>query len=333
MENNLRNRPSLFFPIVLITVGIVWLLVNNGMIAVENVYRLIPYWPVLLILLGIGIIIERVWWPLSSLMWLAAAAAVIWVLLAAPGLLPDAPVLEMKREVFREPLGQATSADVTLDLSTNQTRIYALQDSEDLIVADLSYTGNIIFQVSGTETKTVRVDETLTGFPGFFRLDWSTAQVTPWEIGLTSEIPLRLLIDTSTGRSEIDLTAIQLESLTVDGSTGRINLILPEGHPRFPFNLDASTGGVDIIVPQGTSVDMNIDGSTGRIVIDVPDDAGVQVDVRDGGTGRLSLPDDYRQVREGRRRDEGIWENDAYATAANPIRIILDISTGGIEIR
>jgi hypothetical protein len=333
MEISHKYRPSLFFPVMLITVGIVWLLVNSGTVAAESVYRLIPYWPVLLILIGLSILLERVWWPLTGIMWVAAAGAVIWLLVAAPAFLPAAPALEMKNETLSEAVGSADKADVHLDLSINPVRIFPLDNSSDLIAAEVYYLGNMNFQVSGTTQKSIRLEQTTGGFQSGPRFDWVARPMPEWEIGLTQEIPLRLTVDASTGQTNVDLSTLQIESLKIDASTGRMNITLPQNNPKFPFALDASTGGIEIRVLDGTSVDMDIKASTGRLLIDVPDGAGVQLEVIDDGPGGLRLPNDFRKIREGGDSGEGVWENDAYASAAAQIRIVVDISTGTVEIR
>lgn len=333
-HNDWGVRPSLFFPVLLVTVGVVWLLINNGSIPVENLYRLIPFWPMLLILGGISLILRRIWWPLSGLMWFFAASVFIWLLVASPAFLPAAPAVEIKQESFREPLDQANSATVTLDLSFNPTNVYALEDSNQLIIADISYLGEIIFETSGEMEKTVRLDQSIDIPFWTFRWDALIGQnLAPWEIGLTPEIPMELKVDVSTGRADLDLSQLQLKSLIVDGGTGNLEINLPEESDRYDFSLDVSTGNVTIIVPEKASMDMTVDGGTGNLVIDVPPGAGLQVEVRDGGVGNLRLPAGFDKVREGNDDDEGVWENDDYATTSSPLRIILDISTGNVQIR
>jgi hypothetical protein len=319
---------------VLITIGVVWLLINNGTIAAENLYRLIPYWPALLILAGLSLILRRIWWPLSGLLWLLAAGVFLWLLVAPPAFLPAAPSMELKRETFREPLDQAGSAAIELDLSVNPTRIYALEGSTDLIVADLSYLGEIVFDVSGTTAKTVRLDQT-TG-PNFWAFRWDALigqDLAPWEIGLAPGLPLELRVDSGTGRTEMDLSGLTLESLVVDGGTGSIDITLPEGGRSYTFDLDIGTGSATIAAPEGATLDINVDGGTGSLTIDAPEGAGIQVEVRDGGTGSLRLPDGFDKVREGDDDDEGVWENEAYASTDAPLRINLDIGTGSVTVR
>ncbi len=335
MEKNYRGpQPSFFFPIALITVGVVWLLVNNGVIAVENLYRLIPFWPVLLILAGLGLILRRIWWPLSGLMWMAAAAVFVWLLIAMPAFLPAVPTAEFKQATFREPLEQARSASVDLDLSVNPTRIYALSDSNDLIVADLHYLGEIIFDASGTTEKLIRLDQKTGMLFWGFRWDMLPGtDLADWEIGLSPEIPLALKVDVGTGAVEMDLTGLSIDSLSVDGGTGRMDITLPEDSRRYIFDLDVSTGATRILVPGGAALDINVDGGTGSLVIDVAEDAGVQVEVKDGGIGGFNLPPGFKKVRQGNDEDEGVWENEAYASTTAPVRILLDIGTGSVTIR
>ena len=329
-----RYRSSFFLPIALITVGIVWLMINNGIIPIENTYRLIPLWPLVLVIAGVGLILRRIWWPLNGLLWAATAVGVVAVMLNPPAFLPKSNLsAQLKHETISEPVGSAKSATTQLDLSVYSSQISALPaSSTDLISADVNHIGTINFVTTGTDQKTVQLGEDFSS--GFMRFDWlMTGQVDPWKIGLTPNIPLRLKINSGTGASALDLTGLKLESLTIDGGTGSSRITLPQSSSRFPFKFDIGTGSVSITVPDDTAFDLNVDGGTGSLIIFLPEGAGVQVDVRSGGIGSLNLPG-FNKVRGGESRDkEGVWENDAYASADYPINIILDIGTGSVNIR
>lgn len=333
MNEYRRHRPSFFFPIALITVGVIWLLVNNGTVPVENIYRLLPLWPVLLIAGGLALLLRRIWWPLDSLIWLGVAGLLIWSLVYAPSLLPSVNTREMRQQTLQEPIGDAQSAAVTLNLSINPTNIHALEGGDDLLVANLYVMDEAFLDVSGQQEKNVTLRQVSSGPFNFFNFEWLGQAQQPWDIGLTTQIPLELEVDASTGSTDVDLTGIQLEALTVDGSTGSMNITLPSGVDNFPFVLDASTGSVNVVVPDGTGFDLEVDASTGSITIDVPDDAGVQVEVVDGGTGGLNLPAGFTKVRGDEDDKEGLYENAAFAGADAPIRIRVDMSTGGFNVR
>jgi DUF4097 and DUF4098 domain-containing protein YvlB len=80
-------------------------------------------------------------------------------------------------------------------------------------------------------------------------------------------------------------------------------------------------------------VNLDIQASTGSIEIDVPEGAGVQVRVTDGGTGSLNLPAGFDKVQGDSNEKEGTYENDAFDSASDPITIVVDMSTGSVNVR
>src|SRR5512134_3419247 len=81
MQRKTFTRP-IFWPLVLIAAGLLWLLSNFGVISAANLWVLARFWPVLLIALGLDVLI-RPRWPLignvlALLVVTLATAAVIW---------------------------------------------------------------------------------------------------------------------------------------------------------------------------------------------------------------------------------------------------------------
>jgi hypothetical protein len=334
---NRRHRPSIFFPVMLITAGIALLLINSGNVAPENALRLLPLWPVLLIMAGLGIILERFSWYLSALLWVATGAAIIWLLLAGPSILPALPQPEVRQYDLREPIGEAAMADVNLDLSIYPTVIDSLSDSPDLIDATVFAMNGMRFNASninGTSNKRIILDESPDGFRVDFQWIGQLGQSMPtWEIGLTPDIPIDLTVDAGTGRTTLNLMDLQLSALHIDASTGELEVNLPAAEDELDVRFEASTGQTVIVIPTDASVNLVIDGSTGGIQIDVPETTGVEVEVVDQSTGNLRLPDGYTKVREGDDDREGVWQNAAYDTAQNKVRIAIEMSTGNVTLR
>lgn len=332
-ENYRHHGSSFFFPIALITVGVVWLLVNNGTIAPETLYRLIPLWPVVLIGGGLSLILRRLWWPLAAIMWMALAAGIVWALVAAPTMLPKADPINLRHEVLSEPLGSAKSASVKLNLSVNSTKIHGLQDKKDLLVADIYVADKAVLDASGNEMKNVVLQDASFEGVQFFNYSWITAADQPWDIGLTTAIPLKLELDASTGSTAVDLTGIMLEELNIKGSTGSMSITLPGDQQDIPFTMDASTGSLVVKVPQNTGVKLDLRASTGSVTMTIPDGAGLQVDVTESGLGSLSLPKNMEKISGDKDEKKGLYENAAFKTASRKIAIKLDMSTGSVTIR
>ncbi len=85
MSNNRQYR-SIFWPIVLLGVGAIWLLSNLGYIQSIDLGFLVRLWPVLLIIIGLDILFGRVAPWISAVLGLAIIGGLIAVLIYAPSL-------------------------------------------------------------------------------------------------------------------------------------------------------------------------------------------------------------------------------------------------------
>lgn len=360
-----RDTRSLFWPIVLIGVGIIWLLSNLGLIADFSIGLLLRLWPVILIVIGLDILFGRRWPALSALIGVATVALVVVLLLFAPqlGLRADAPAnlfglpivtgvdeSDIRTDRFTEPLGEAESAEVMLDLFEGRTTIHPLEDSDALIDAELTHIGDIDFRVRGDRVKTVSLSQRATLRFGML----TNGSRLVWDIGLTPDIPLDLSIDVGSGPAEADLSRLRLQSLDVDGGSGPLDMTLPEAATDYRARLDVGSGPVTVNVPEGAVLsDLSIDGGSGPldlsieagarlqasfnggsgpVTVDVPEQAGVRVRVTEDGSGAFRVPSDYRQIEDG-DGDIGLWESPNYASATQRIDLSFDIGSGRVEVR
>src|SRR3990170_5629672 len=78
----MNERRSLFFPMLLIGAGVLWLLVNLGYIPSNNLWALAHIWPIFLIGAGLGLILRQYWSEagivVSTLIVLGAVLAVVY---------------------------------------------------------------------------------------------------------------------------------------------------------------------------------------------------------------------------------------------------------------
>ena len=54
----MEKHRSFFFPLLLIAAGVVWLLISMNIIPAANLWALTHIWPYLLIVLGLGLILQ-----------------------------------------------------------------------------------------------------------------------------------------------------------------------------------------------------------------------------------------------------------------------------------
>lgn len=328
-ENRTFYR-SLFWPVVLLGAGVIWLLSNLNIIPTENLWLLVHLWPVLFIIAGLDILFARRLPLFGAVLGLLLIAGMVIILLNGSILLFETRP-EFQTETFVLEDDNTNSVVLDLNLSTQKTSIYALTDSPYLLDAEIGHFGIIDFVVTGAEEKRVRIEQRGVVSWFYWLLPESREQPLVWDIGLSPNIPFELDVDASTGSSELDLTGLQLTGFRFNASTGESRIVLPESQAVYQARFEASTGSMTVVFPENTGLTARLDGSTGRIVLDVPPNAAVQVEVTSGGTGDLKSPDWITKISGSPDRDEGVYQSANYDSATYQLDIIIeDIGTGHI---
>ncbi len=118
-----------------------------------------------------------------------------------------------------------------------------------------------------------------------------------------------------------------------DASTGASVIILPDSSDAYDVEIKASTGSIRVVLPEQGNMTLRIDGSTGQITFVAHEGAALQVEVKEGGTGNLTIPSWMSKTSGVADRDEGVYQTDGFESAVNKnFLIIEDISTGNIVI-
>jgi len=327
MDQPKTNR-SLLWPILLIGVGIIWLLGNLGFIPAANFATLLSLWPLLLIVIGLDMLIGRRSTVASAIIGLLVVAAVIFFLLTAPAFnLPASGAIQS--QIIVEPLGEASAAEVELHLSSLPARLYALEDSRDLMRAEIDYFGSLYYSASGDATRRISLRHISGNAPMHIPFN-PTAR---WDIGLSPAVPIDLSIDGSSGSAEINLTGLAISSLWFDQGSGSFKVILPMNPNEYIVTAIGGSGSLEIDLPEQTSLILHLDGQSGSIRMRLPDNAGVRLEVLDSGSGSVNFPSSLELVSGGEDK-EGIWQSPGYESAVYKIEIICDdLGSGSFSLR
>lgn len=332
-NRNIRNpRRSFFWPVLLLGAGIIWLLVNLEMIPTENLWILFQLWPVLIIMIGLDVIFSRRLPLVGVLLALLVIGGVVFILLEGHQLtLGEKP--ELRTETFVVSAESTTSASFNLDLSTQPARVSRLEDSGNLIEAEIGHFGDVEMTVTGGEEKQIALAQR--GAVSWFAwlLPETQEKALSWDVRLNSQVPFDLQVDGGTGRSELDLLGLRLERFYFNGSTGASTIIFPASEGGYEARVEGSTGQIEIILPENGNLTLRLDGSTGRIVLDVPEGAALQVEVQRGGSGDVIAPEWIEKVEGLMDRDEGIYQTAGFESAKYQLVAIMeDLSTGDLVI-
>ena len=354
-DRNRSSYRSIFWPILLIGVGIIWLLGSLNLLPAPSLRLLLRLWPLALVVIGLDIIIGRRSPIIGGIIGFGAIALIVALLFLAPQLGFE-PGRELKTVHFSEPLGGVTSADISLDLERYSTTIDSLSSSEMLIEAELDTVTDVSFTARGNQAKIIRLESK--DDLSFFDIGWDNLDVrnARWEIGLSPEVLLDLYVDVGSGSAALYLMDLELTSFEIDGGSGSSTLALPaspsdyaavidggsgsfdieiEDGAKIDFAIDVGSGSFNIVIGDRVNIEAQIEGGSGSLTIDVPNNVGVRVVIRDDGSGSVHIPGNYTLVDDLGEddRDIGIWESAGYDDAAHRVEITFDPSSGSFTLR
>jgi hypothetical protein len=299
MENKKRKRNSPLGAVLLILIGVILLLNVLGVLEWSIWWSILRLWPVLLIAAGLELLLGRWKWGslLSTILVVAVVAAALW--LTSAGVTTSGLITEQ----IRQPLGDATRADVSIDPGVGTLRLEAASESANLVEGtvllgkgeelqeDFSQQGDTATYTLGTKTTSWNA------FPGGF----DDARV--WELGLSPGASLSLSTDMGVGDTDLDLTGLVMEELDAGTGMGRVKVVLP-ATGQFEAKLSQGIGVVEIVIPEGMAV--RIETDTGLVVRQLPDDLVKQ---------------------------EEIYTSPGYATAENRVEIDAGVAIGLLTVR
>jgi hypothetical protein len=309
-----RRPPSLFWPLVLIGAGVILLLSNLGYLPWESWNILWRLWPLVLVALGLDLLIGRrsligaIVSAILILLLIGGAVAVVLFAQNIPVWVEVSEPIAWRTEHIEYPMGSVEQASVTIDFTSVPCYLSALRDSPHLIQGDITYRGQLIFDVQTRRNQAdVELDSHYSGIwlgPDLF--DRGDAR---WDVNLNPDVPLDLTLDVGSGRCDLDLTGLHISD----------------------FFIDVGSGSVDLALPSTSTFEGRIDGGSGHLDIILPKSAGMQVDL-DSGSGAFR-PDDRFRLVEGERGEDGVWETQGFRTAEHKIVLKIDQGSGSINIR
>jgi predicted membrane protein len=330
---NLGYR-SLFWPIVLISVGVIWLLGNLGVLTGANLMVLLRLWPLLLIVIGLDLLFGRTSPLIGALIGIGSVVLIVALMLIGPSIGLAGPQMEATVDTFSEPRGDATSAAISISPSVGSVYLTALSDSPNLFEATVAHVGKIEYQVEGQTEKriTLRENEVSTG-PSMEFLGFAIGQPQQdlyWNISLDPTVPVALNISGGVGQSTYDLSSLTLTDLNVNTGVGQTTITLPNTGAAYAARISSGVGEVRVTIEDGASVTLNISGGVGSTFIDVPNSAAVRLDAS-SGLGGVNVPGSFARVSG--ENNDGTWETAGFASASARITIVYNGGVGGLTIR
>ena len=343
---------SVFWPLVLIGAGIIWLLYSLGVLSASNLAIVGLIWPIFVIGIGVDLLLGHRS-PLAGTAVAVVTLAIVIVLIAIGPGLGWVGSTDLKTETFSTPVGEATEAQIELGLSGYTTTVHALTQATgadgQLLSATITHRGTIAFSAEGTTRKTVEL-RSANQWQWWQRMGNDTEN--PWDIGLAPGVPLSIIVLASSGSNTVDLTGLHVQRLEVDASSGDSQVVLPAADQssatRPDVELQSSSGRMEVQAPDRSSFSMNVGmssgdtrvtigadsvadirfrGSSGQFVLTVGNGQAFRVEVRQVSSGSVDLPDGL--IRVSGTDQEGVWQTAGYESAVNRVDLVIESMSSG----
>lgn len=305
-----QRGPDLFWPIILIGAGIIFLLANLGVITGNPWPILWNLWPVILIVIGLDIMFGRrslLGGLIGAGLGLVLIAGLIVLLIAQPnlpGLNFNMGNAAMQTRHIEAPLAGVQSATVSLNYGSGSYRLYALRDSDKLIDGEVSYYGDLTFDVNAANDRAdVQIESRFSGrFFGFMMPD------EKWDIGLNTQPIYNLDLNYGAGGGNADVSQLTLSGGQINGGSGPVEVRLP-ATGQFTLNADGGSGGLTFRVP-------------GKMALRVE---------YEQGSGGLN-PGARLPLVSGDRNRQAVYETENFGAASNAITLIVNGGSGSVTI-
>jgi cell wall-active antibiotic response 4TMS protein YvqF len=259
MNRTYRYR-SFLWPALLIFVGVVALLVNVGQIRVERVYQAVNLWPLILVVIGLELIIRRRLHGVRGD--IAAAVVVLLAIVGAAIYVAAAPNPSATHTLDASTnLGEVQDASLEIDAGAATVNVTSGDDvATDLFKAHMSYSGNkpsVTFDANTRRLTIIKRDDNFLVFQSRrFELDLRINPKVAWSVEL----------NTGAATSTLDLSQVQLKSLSLNSGAARDEITLGTPSAIVPVEVDGGALTVNVHRPPGTEASIDVSG--GAISLD-----------------------------------------------------------------
>lgn len=229
---------------------------------------------------------------------------------------------ELQHESQTVELGEAKTARVKVDMGAGELTIRGGADS--LMEADFTY--NVADWRPQVEYTVVSDQGRLeVRQPDIRRINWGDEVRNEWDLRFNNTVPLEMAINLGAGESDLELGALNLTELDINGGAGdtRVDLSGNQSLTRMDFKMGVGATTFDLRGDWQQDLAVDIKGGVGQTTLRLPSEIGVRVEVT-SGLGNVSAV--------GLHRDGNAYINDAYGKSDSTLTITIQAGVGEINL-
>ena len=243
--------------VILISIGVVFLLNNLGYVPWVVWLRILSFWPVILIAIGIEKIFGKTRLSFLTIM----SPLLFMVAILGPAYFSAGSEFGQKVE-----LGKAYRASERYqwshDIDTSVAKVTAIVEvragnleissgTEELVSAKLDYWKRkpaTTYEYSGADSSaTVEIKDEEREWKGWFWRGWGEKD---WTIALTNKIPLNLRIYARATEGKLDLSDLKLANLDLDLKASNLNIKWGDLVDQVNGRIDSDASQIHLLIPE-----------------------------------------------------------------------------------
>lgn len=240
------------FGVFLLFLGIVFLLQTLNVLPWGLWGTLWRFWPVLIIVAGLSILLRRYNpWLVSTLILVllfACLGIAIWQY-------QPSPLLGKTTTSYSEPLGSLERAQVEINFNAGSLTIGSLPlDSTNFVeAASKRENGDmkVVFQNQDGEGSLALSTEQAN------RRFWDEVD-SRWEVNFSRSIPLAIDIESAVGNLDLDLSELAVTELQLDIDAGNCIVKMPSSTDTTQAYIKADVANVEVTIPQGVAAKLKV---------------------------------------------------------------------------
>lgn len=278
-----------------ITVGVILIMANFGLLAWDALSIILYLWPLILVALGLELLTRK----LHFLVKILALVVIVGLVVSALFFLGTSRA--RAGSAVTQDLDGVSEVNVRLEPVAGLLQVDGMAEGEagDLLVSGSIPSSSDLTSDFDTSASSGTYSLKRSRFPVAF----NTGSGGGWHLSFTPLAELDLNTDMAVGEVEYDLTGLQVSG----------------------FDIDMAMGSVEVTLPEEGSFEGSVNFAMGMVEILVPEDLGVRVR-SDGAIVDKAYPDDFT-------RDGDYITSPGYEDAENKVDIRVNLAIGRIVVR
>jgi hypothetical protein len=256
-----RRDPALAFPLVLITLGILFLLANAGYLNGISWQNLAALWPVVFVLIGVDLLLRRRSVTAALIAEVAIIAASLIYVAAAP--LPfGGSIVNAGPFVSEQTIAREGASQLSLTLGYGAGNLSVKGGATDLVTVKSTHE-DVELQRNVRAASSASVDvrsvspQVLVG-----------GAQRAWDVTVPSDIPVAMTLNLGAGDFRLDLSTVRVTTATINNGASNLELMLPVPRGNVPITISTGASSVVLQVPAGVQYQVRVTGALNSVTGD-----------------------------------------------------------------